>query len=260
MITSPIPPRLFLLLAAFVLGAVILFPTDARAADDAAPLHIVIIGDSTVCDYAEDHPCRGWGQFIGEYFNDTVRVSNLAASGRSTKTFIAEGRWKRALAEKPDFVLIQFGHNDSHPAARPEATDAATDYRKFLRRYIDEARAAGATPILITPMHRRTFDAGGKLHDILRSYADAMKAVAAEMKAPLIDLHTASGELFQKLGKDGCPELANAPTDYTHFNEKGARMMAGIVMKELPRVAPRLAAELKPPAQKPDGANREIPK
>ena len=210
---------------------------------DAVKLTIIIIGDSTVCNYPAEHACRGWGQFIAEHFKDGVRVANHAASGRSTKTFIAEGRWKRALAEKPDFVLIQFGHNDSHGAGKPEATDAATDYRDFLRRYVDESRAAKATPIFITPMHRRNFDADGKLKDILQPYADAMKAVAAEKKVPLIDLHTSSGALFSKLGKDHCPELANAPTDFTHFNEKGARAMSALVMKELPATDPRLAAE-----------------
>ena len=210
---------------------------------EAAKLTIVIIGDSTVCNYPPESPSRGWGQFIAEHFKDGVHVANHAASGRSTKTFIAEGRWKRALAEKPDFVLIQFGHNDSHGAGKPEATDAATDYRDFLRRYVDESRAAKAVPIFITPMHRRNFDADGKLKDILQPYADAMKAVAAEKKVPLIDLHASSGALFSKLGKDHCPELANAPTDFTHFNEKGARAMSALVMKELPATDPRLAAE-----------------
>ena len=216
----------------------------ARSAD-AAKLTIVIIGDSTVCNYPAEHACRGWGQFIAEHFSDNVRVANHAASGRSTKTFIAEGRWKRVLAEKPDFVLIQFGQNDSHGPAKPESTDAATDYRNFLRRYVDESRAAHATPIFITPMHRRNFDAGGKLQDILQPYSDAMKAVAAEKKVPVIDLHTASGALFRELGQARCPELANAPTDFTHFNEKGARAMADIVRKELPGTDPRLAAEAK---------------
>ena len=211
--------------------------------EDAAKLTIVIIGDSTVCNYPAEHACRGWGQFIAEQFKDTVRVANHAASGRSTKTFIAAGRWKRALAEQPDFVLIQFGHNDSHGAGKPEATDAATDYRDFLRRYVDDSRAANAVPIFVTPMHRRTFDRDGKLTDILQPYADAMKVVATEKKVPLIDLHASSGALFSKLGKDHCPELANAPTDFTHFNEKGARAMAGLVMKELPAADPRLAAE-----------------
>ena len=209
---------------------------------DAAKLTIVIIGDSTVCDYPAEHACRGWGQFIGEHFKNTVRIANHAASGRSTKSFIAEGRWKRALAENPDFVLIQFGHNDSHGAAKPESTDAATDYRVFLRRYVDESRAANATPIFITPMVRRTFGSDGKLGDILQPYADAMKAVAAEKKVPLIDLHTTSGALFRQLGAEHCPELASAPTDFTHFNEKGARAMADLVMKELPGSDARLAA------------------
>ena len=210
----------------------------------AAQLTIVILGDSTVCNYPAESPSRGWGQFIAERFSDKVRVANHAASGRSTKTFIAEGRWKRALAEKPDFVLIQFGHNDSHGPAKPESTDAATDYRDFLRRYVDESRAAHATPIFITPMHRRNFNDDGSLKDILQPYADAMKAVAVEKKVPAIDLHTSSGTLFRELGKDRCPELANAPADFTHFNEKGARAMADIVMKELPGTDARLAAEL----------------
>src|SRR5882724_4460385 len=113
----------------------------ARAADT-TPVKIAVIGDSTVCEYPEDSPNRGWGHFIGEYFRDNVKIVNLAASGRSTKTFIGEGRWAKTLSEKPQFILIQFGHNDSHAKDRPEATDAATDYRDYLRRYVTEARAA----------------------------------------------------------------------------------------------------------------------
>jgi lysophospholipase L1-like esterase len=232
-----------------ILLALVVMLSAAKSAEQ-AKLTIAIIGDSTVCEYPAESPVRGWGHFIAEYFNDRVRVVNLAASGRSTKTFIAEGRWKRTLAEKPDVVLIQFGHNDSHAKEKPEATDAATDYRDFLRRYVDEARAANATPIFVTPMYRRNFDKDGKLTDILQPYADAMKAVAAEKKVAVIDLHTSSGEVFRKLGKERCPELANAPTDFTHFNEKGARAMAELVMKELPAAAPQLAEWLRPEAAK----------
>ena len=207
----------------------------APKADPPKRLRIVIIGDSTVCNYPDDSPCRGWGQYIGEYFKKPVEVINLARSGRSTKTFIKEGLWKKALAQKPDFVLIQFGHNDSHGPAKPESTDAATTYKEYLRRYIDESRAEGATPILVTPMHRRTFGRDGKLQDILGPYAAAMKEVATEKKAAVVDLHAASGELFQKLGDAGSAEFANAPKDRTHFNEKGARAMAALVMKELPK-------------------------
>ncbi|MEQ1851263.1 MAG: rhamnogalacturonan acetylesterase [Chthoniobacteraceae bacterium] len=245
----PLPFRSAPLAGITALAAILLLFAVRSDAAESRKLCIAIIGDSTVCDYKPEHPCRGWGQFLHEYFNDSVRIANHAASGRSTKTFIAEGRWKRTLDEKPDFILIQFGHNDSHAAGRPESTDAATDYRGFLRRYIDEARAAGAAPILVIPMHRRTFDAGGRLTDILRPYAEAMRAVAAEKNAPLIDLHTPSGRFFQELGETRCPELANSPEDRTHFNEKGARMMADMAMQQLPAAAPRLASEMKPPTR-----------
>ncbi|HWC61954.1 MAG TPA: rhamnogalacturonan acetylesterase [Verrucomicrobiae bacterium] len=210
------------------------------------PLRIVIVGDSTVCNYALTRPDRGWGMFVEECFKEnSVKVINLAAAGRSTKTFIKEGRWEKALSEKPQYVLIQFGHNDSHAPDKPEATDAATDYKEYLRRYIDDARAIGAKPILVTPMVRRTFAADGKLIDELQRYADAMKEVAAEKKTPLIDLHAASKKLVEQLGPQKSSELANKKGDATHFNEKGARAMAGLVMKELPRVAPELKVFLR---------------
>ena len=221
-----------------------LLPVILAATSAAAPLKIAIIGDSTVCNYPESEPTRGWGMYIQGYFKDTVQVVNLAKSGRSTKTFIKENLWAKTLEQKPDFVLIQFGHNDSHAKDRPEATDAATDYRDYLRRYVDESRAIGATPIFVTPMHRRNFDKDGNLTDVLHVYADAMKAVAAEKKVPVIDLHTSSGKLFAKLGDVGCVEMANKADDRTHFNEKGAKAMAELVMKELPQVEPRLKKEL----------------
>ena len=235
--------------------ASLLSPT-ARAADAAtAPLRLVIIGDSTVCDYPAAHLNRGWGQFIGERFKaGEVLVTNLAASGRSTRTFISEGRWQKALAQKPDYVLIQFGHNDSHAPARPEATDAATSYRDYLRRYIDESRAIGATPILVTPMVRRTFDAGGKIDDLLTAtngslgpYAEAMKAVGREKQAAVIDLFTASRQLMDRLGPVESAKLANKKGDATHFNRQGAQAMADLVMKELPLAEPRLKSHLKAP-------------
>lgn len=210
------------------------------------PLTIAIIGDSTVCDYPTDKPERGWGMFIEEAFTPgTVRVVNLAASGRSTKTFLKEGRWNKTLAEKPDIVLIQFGHNDSHAAERPESTNAATDYREYLAQYIDETRAAGATPILVTPMVRRNFHADGKLNDILQPYADAMKGVGAAKKTPVIDLFTASKTLVESLGPEKAAAHANKPGDNTHFNEVGARAMAELLLKELPTAEGRLKGVLK---------------
>ena len=217
----------------------------ADAADTNVLRKIVLVGDSTVCDYPLEKPERGWGQFIQGYFDDGVKVINLAKSGRSTKTFIKEGLWNKALAEKPAFVLIQLGHNDSHPPEKPESTNAATDYKENLRRYVDESRAIGAKPVLITPMVRRIFGQDGKLLNELQPYADAMKQVAGEKKAPLIDLHALSKALAEPLGPAGSAFMANKADDNTHFGEKGAKAMAELVMKELPSAAPELKSHLK---------------
>lgn len=206
---------------------------------------LAIIGDSTVCEFPEGDNRRGWGQYIHEYMDDSVVVLNKARSGRSTKTFIQQGLWKEVLDQNPAWVLIQFGHNDSHAPENPESTDADTDYADYLRRYVDETRAAGAVPVLITPMHRRKFDDEGKLKDTLLPYANAMKKVALEKKVALVDLHTASGELFLKLGPAGSAEMANAADDQTHFNEKGARAMADLVMQQLTQVEPSLKSCIK---------------
>ena len=218
----------------------------AQASSAAEPSRIVIVGDSTVCNYPSTQTNRGWGQYIAEYFRDgAVNIINLAEGGRSTKSFLREGRWLKALAERPDFVLIQFGHNDSHALDKPEATDAATDYKDNLRRYVDESHAVGATPILITPMVRRVFDAEDKIVEgaterSLLAYANAMKEIAVEKKVAVIDLHASSQALAEKLGPKANAELANREGDVTHFNEKGARAMADLIMKELPMVEPRL--------------------
>ena len=231
-------------LTALCWGLSLLATTNIQAADAGPPLRLVVIGDSTVCNYPENKPDRGWGQFLQSCFDGSVKVINLAKGGRSTKTFIKEGLWQKALDEKPAFVLIQFGHNDSHGPEKPEATNAATDYKDFLRRYVDESRAMGAKPILITPMVRRIFRADGKLANELQPYADAMKQVAEEKKVPLIDLHSSSKALVEPLGPSGSADMANKAGDNTHFGEKGARAMLELIMKELPSAAPQLSEHL----------------
>jgi len=217
------------------------------------PLRIVLAGDSTVCDWPLSHPNRGWGQFLGEYFAPgKVVLVNLAASGRSTKTFLKEGLWKKALEVKPDIILIQFGHNDSHAPQKTEATDPATEYRDNLLRYIDESRAIGALPILVTPMVRRNFDSFGRINESLprslSTYALAMKEVGEEKKVCVIDLYSSSKALAEKLGPRGSGEMASSKEDNTHFNEKGARAMAELVMARLPAADPRIKAGLKDPS------------
>ena len=155
----------------WVLALVVLFSvaitSACLAAGDALqekPIRIVLVGDSTVASYAnppKDRPdLTGWGQVFGECFNDRVTVSNHAQSGRSTKSFIAEGLWQKALDARGDYVFIQFGHNDSHTKDGKPVVDPDTAFPDYLRQYIDQSRAAGAKPVLVTPVARRTFDGG----------------------------------------------------------------------------------------------------
>ena len=224
-----------------------------------AKVHIVLAGDSTVTD------ASGWGHGFESCFTDDVQVINMSRGGRSSKSFIAEGLWKKCLEFKPDYILIQFGHNDQpgHPSNRE--TDPQTTYKQFMTQYVDDARAAGITPILITSVSRRQWGADGKIHSTLVPYIEVVKQIAADKNVPLIDLHSRSIELYEKLGKAGCEELsplkpaatteetvADSPTtqssgkavtyDGTHFNAKGSAIIGPIVADELKKAVPELGA------------------
>lgn len=239
-----------------LLGCLLLWSTLLRADETAVlkPIRILLVGDSTVASYAKppaDRPdMAGWGQMLPEFFNDQVTILNHAASGRSSKSFINEGRWEKALREKPDYVFIQFGHNDAPGKGEDRTTDPAGNYRDYLRRYVDETRTAGAIPILVTSVARRTF-AGDKLVDSLGPHVAGMKAVAEEKKVPLIDLHRTSSELFQRLGDAGSADLSASADDRTHFSRKGASAMAWLVVEQIPEAEPRLAPWLKQSDVKP---------
>lgn len=220
----------------------------------AKPIRVALIGDSTVASYANppaDRPdLTGWGQVLGELFQDHVKVLNHAASGRSSKSFLSEGRWPKVLADRPDYVCIQFGHNDQ-PGKGDRTTDPEKDYRDYLRQYISEARQAGAKPILITPVARRIFQ-DGKPVTTLQPYADAMRHVGRETDTPVIDLHAASFKLFGDLGDEGSADLSAAATDRTHFSRKGALAMARLVTEALPATVPALAVHLRPIKNSPE--------
>src|SRR5947209_12912404 len=115
------------------------------------PVRIVLVGDSTVNDEG------GWGPGFRASFGPNVEVINLAKNGRSSKSFRDEGLWAPALAAEPNYILIQFGHNDVPGKGPDRETDAKTTYRENMARYVDEARAAGAIPILVTSIVRRNF-------------------------------------------------------------------------------------------------------
>ena len=200
---------------------------------------IVLAGDTT----AKDN--KGWGPGFKSFLTDRAECINQAIGGRSSKSFINEGRWTKALALKGDYYLIQFGHNDE--SAKDESkTDPNTTYREFMTRYIDETRAIGAKPILVTSLVRRQWDnsGSGKINSSLTPYAEAVKELAKEKNVPLVDLHARSKELCEQLGKEKCNEFSptkeNNQIDNTHLNAKGSVMFGQLVVEELIKVAPEL--------------------
>lgn len=214
---------------------VLLFSVLATA--NGKPIRILLVGDSTVNDEG------GWGTGFAASFGSGVEVVNRAMNGRSSKSFRDEGRW--TLEVKPDYVLIQFGHNDQ-PGKGPEReTDPATTYRENMARYVDEARAAGAIPVLVTSIVRRNFDADGKIkRDQLVPYVEAVRRLADEKNVPLIDLYSLTLAQAEKLGPAGSEEIGrrgpDGKLDTTHLGPKGRHEIGVMAARELARVTPAL--------------------
>ncbi len=210
-------------------------------------IKLVLVGDSTVTDK------DGWGVGFKHQLAPDVELVNMAKGGRSSKSYIDEGWWRQALALGGDYILIQFGHNDQ-PGKGPEReTDPQTSYPANLARYVDEARAAGAKPILVTSLTRRRFNQAGKIDSDLVAYAEAVKRVAAEKHVPLVDLHRLSIELIDAMGRGASDQLGKMKPDghggevmdYTHLGERGSAAVGQLVAAELKRVVPELAAHVK---------------
>jgi lysophospholipase L1-like esterase len=204
---------------------------------------LFIAGDSTVTDQpADGYPYAGWGQMLPVRIKADLAVANYALSGRSSKSFLEEGRLQAILENmKPyDYLLIQFGHNDQK-LDEQRHTDPYTTYKQYLKTYINEARQRDAIPILITPVHRRYYDEHHKVLDTHTDYILAMKQLADEEQVPLIDLAAQTKVLYEQLGLEGTKdvfmhaapgEFRNFPSgveDNTHFQENGAIMVANLV-------------------------------
>jgi len=252
---------------AAVLATTLLAPLAARAepAAAAAPaIRVILVGDSTLA------PHNGYGDALCEHFSARVTCLNLARNGRSSGSYRAEGSWQKVqtlLADSAGFqasyVLIEFGHNDQ-PGKPGRSTDLKTEFAVNLGRYVDEVRAAGGTPVLVTPLTRRSF-VGERLVNDLQPWADAASSVASERHAPLIDLLSASAGAVQAMGSaeadtlavEPPPPAASATTpadlaqiervtnaksafDHTHVGPKGAHLFAGIVAGLLQDAVPAL--------------------
>ncbi|NIK23644.1 fibronectin type III domain-containing protein [Paenibacillus lupini] len=216
---------------------------------------VYIAGDSTVQTYDPYwEPQAGWGQMLPRFFNSDVAIVNKAIGGRSTKNFITEGRLDEILrAIKPgDYFLVQFGHNDA-TISIPDRYASPADYKSYLENYyIEGAIQRGATPILVTPMGRRDFNADtGKFNVSFPEYVQAMKEAAVDKDVALVDLSALSVAYYNSIGFEATasvflyadPGIYQAfPTgsaDNTHFQEYGAIQLArllagGIQQLDLP--------------------------
>ena len=224
------------------------------------PITLHMIGDSTMANkpVIPANPERGWGQMLQLYFKESVRVENYAQNGRSSKSFIAEGRWEKVVAAlKPgDFVVIQFGHNDEKTNDVKRGTAPFGEYSTNLVRFIRESREHQATPILATPTARRKFDESGTVTNSHGVYPEAVRKVAAVERVPLLELTTATEKLLQQLGPESSKRLfdwipakefaadSKALEDDTHFNSYGASRVCDLAVVEIEAKVPELAVHL----------------
>lgn len=205
---------------------------------------IFICGDSTAASYGpEMTPFMGWGQALAEDLPDTP-IENTAFAGRSTKTFLSEGRLDRIrpMMQPGDLVMIQFGHNDA--GDKPERHTDLPEFAANLTAFVDAARAAGAEPVLMTPTCVRCFR-DGVLQPSLGEYPEAVRRLAAQLEVPLIDMYqkttahiTALGDadsrgLYMNLEPGVWPNFPEGRVDDTHTQPAGARAYARMVAEAL---------------------------
>ncbi|MEU3609195.1 rhamnogalacturonan acetylesterase [Streptomyces sp. NPDC035033] len=220
----------------------------AEASSSRRPRTLFLAGDSTAAQkYADAAPETGWGMALPLFLHRGLTVANHAVNGRSTKSFLDEGRLGPiADALRPgDVLIVQFGHNDQKTTDPTRFTDPWGSYQDNLRVFIDTARARGALPVLATSVERRRFDAAGTAQRSLGDYPAAARELAAAHDVPLLDVEALSLALWQRLGPEATKTYFNwtaTEQDNTHFNPPGAIEVARIVARELLRtrvLAPR---------------------
>ena len=258
--------------ASLILSAALAYmPIKAEEADTVT---VYTIGDSTMADKSLDNENqeRGWGQMLPGFLKGKIRVDNRAVNGRSSKSFIDEGRWADILKtlKRGDYVFIQFGHNDEKSADSLHTVPGGT-FDDNLRRFVREARAKGAHPVLFNSIVRRNFPPsanaphqgsyeyeGTALVDTHGAYREAPRRVARELKVPFIDMNKLTHDLVSEMGPERSKTLymwipegqyrfaPGGRIDNTHFNPYGATVMAGIAIKAVGKAVPALRPYIKP--------------
>jgi lysophospholipase L1-like esterase len=241
----------FLSLSAFLYG------------DDRIP-SLYVVGDSTAASYSESrYPLTGWAQVLQDYLDDgAVQVVNKAISGRSSKSFYDSGAWGRVrdALQEGDYVLIQFGHNDEKSHDPDRFTEPYGTYTEYLTRYINESRAAGATPVLLTSINRNMWETDEELGDTHGDYPDAVRKLAKTMDVPLIDMEKRTRALYERHGKTGVRELflylepgefpayPDGKSDGTHLSELGAREISQAAAEGMRDLGPPFCSMAPPTA------------
>ncbi len=262
-------PSLIAATALTLAGAV----TSAYAAETPAkPIRVILVGDSTMANSS------GYGDAFCARVNRANTCLNLAKGGRSSGSFRAEGRWdevegllRGAAAYRATYVLIQFGHNDQ-PGKPGRSTDLKTEFPVNMTRYVQEVKALGGIPVLVTPLTRRSFTSK-VLENNLLPWADVIRATATAQHIALLDLNADSYAAVQAMGEDEADTLAVAPRpekfteaalaagkvevagaaksgfDRTHVGAKGAAYFSRMVMDEMKRTLPETAGQFKPESE-----------
>jgi pectinesterase len=228
--------------------AIALFLSPAVSQAQEKPVTIGLIGDSTVAEQS------GWGPAFAERFDHRATILNYAKNGATLESLSA--KLDELVQHQPDYVLIQFGHND-------QKRYDTTVYRDHLKSYVERIRKAGGQPVIVSSVTRRSFDADGKIVSnlvknekysykaTLTDYANAAEAVAEELNLPFIDLHRASIAHHNKIGREASMTYNFKEGDKTHFNRKGAEAITDLLLEELKTVVPELATYVKvaPPSE-----------
>lgn len=209
---------------------------------------LYLIGDSTMADKKDpdENPEHGWGQMLPQLMTSDIIVDNHAVNGRSSRSFISEGRWKKVKDQlKPgDYVFIQFGHNDEKIKDSTRYTNPYTQFWHNLEKFVKETREKGAQPVLLSSIVRRKFNEYGVLVDTHGNYPLVTRLVAQEMNVPFIDLQWLTEKLEIQYGPEGSKNLhlhlklgedpyePEGRDDDTHLSEKGATLVASLALKD----------------------------
>ena len=210
---------------------------------------LFLIGDSTMAnkENPDKNPEHGWGQVLDQFFTTGIEIQNHAMNGRSSKSFRTEGRWNtiEKQLKKGDFVIIQFGHNDQKVKDSTKFTNPHTQYRANLERYVKEARAKGAIPILMTSIVRRNFNENGVLVDTHKEYPLIVRLVADDLHVPFVDMQLLTEQLEVSYGPENSKKLhlhykegeepyyPKGKDDDTHLSKQGADLVAQLAVNSL---------------------------